>query len=182
MTHKMLSAGQPATIEAPSRLSTPTGFTIRDAVLLFGLLLLTIGVQLPRAASAHGYNGASPQFSAAACQQLVQDAGRPIAWARWEKGLSLEKTRSAKLRDSMPGWVGQLVQEWIADAYQWRANDEQIRQCAAQLGSVEDLPSAARLSVHETIGIWVRRIARQCDRDMLVKAANRIREEVGLEQ
>jgi hypothetical protein len=76
------------------------------------------------------------------------------------------------------------VQEWIADAYQWRANEEQIRQWAAELGSVDDLPSAERLSVHETIAIWMRRIARQCgEPDKHAKiGANLVPEEVRLDQ
>jgi hypothetical protein len=55
-----------------------------------------------------------------------------------------------------------LVQEWITDAYQWQATDDQILQWASELGNVQDLPHADRLNVHETTAIWLRRIARQC--------------------
>jgi hypothetical protein len=55
-----------------------------------------------------------------------------------------------------------LVQGWIADAYEWRATDEQVLQWARELGNAEDLPHADRLTVSETIAIWMRRIARQC--------------------
>ena len=97
-----------------------------------------------------------------ACYELVQDAGRMIAWARWEQGFSLEKTRAAPFPPNTPPWMVALVQEWITDAYQWQATDEQILQWAAELGNVDDLPHAADLSKHETIAIWMRRIARQC--------------------
>jgi hypothetical protein len=114
-------------------------------------------------ASAHMNEPPPPDYTAAACYGLVQNAGRAIAWARWEKGLSLEKTRSAPFQASTPGWAIYLVKGWIDDAYQWRPTDEQIRQWAAELGSVDDLPSAEALSVHEKIAIWMRRIGRQCD-------------------
>jgi len=154
---------------------------IPNTGILLGLLLLSSFLAQPRAASARGDDGAPPEFNAGACYQLVQDAGRLIASARWEKGLSLEKTRSAKFRDVNPVWGNSLVQDWIADAYQWRASDEQVRQWAAELGSVDDLPSAEALSVHETIAIWMRRIARRCgERDVHARApAN---DEVRLEQ
>ncbi len=101
-------------------------------------------------------------LTALACYELVQDAGRMIAWARWEQGFSLEKTRSAPFPPNTPPWMVALVQEWITDAYQWQATDEQVLQWAAELGSVDNLPHAADLSKHETIAIWMRRIARQC--------------------
>jgi len=74
----------------------------------------------------------------------------------------VEKTRSAELHDGTPVWASRLVREWIADAYEWHASNEQIRQWAAELGSVDPLPSAEQLSVHEAIAIWMRRIGRQC--------------------
>ena len=98
----------------------------------------------------------------AVCHELVQDAGRMIAWARWEQGFSLEKTRSAPFPPNTPSWKLALVQDWITDAYQWQATDEQILQWAAELGNVEDLPRATQLNRHELIAIWLRRIARQC--------------------
>jgi hypothetical protein len=126
---------------------------------LFGFCL----AQCAPVAFAHTNEPPPPDYSAAACYGLVQNAGRAIAWARWEKGLSLEKTRSAPFRANTPNWVIDLVKGWIDDAYQWRATDQQIRQWAAELGSVDDLPSAEALSVHEKIAIWMRRIGRQCD-------------------
>jgi hypothetical protein len=80
----------------------------------------------------------------------------------------MEKTRSAVLRDDTPSWAVDLENEWIGDAYEWRASTEQIQQWAAELGSVDDLPSAQQLSVHETIAIWMRRIGRECSQ----RAAN----------
>jgi hypothetical protein len=96
------------------------------------------------------------------CYELVQDAGRMIAWARWEQGFSLEKTRSAQFPPDTPPWMLSLVQDWITDAYQWQVTDEQVLQWAAELGNTDDLPPATQLSRHETIAIWIRRIARQC--------------------
>jgi len=76
-----------------------------------------------------------------------------------------------------------LVQGWIADAYQWRATDEQVRQWAAELGSVDNIPSAEALSVHETIAVWLRRIARSCnERDHARASANLVDSEVRREQ
>ena len=157
---------------------------IHDTRILVGVLSVSAFLAQPRAASARSDDGAPPQFSTVACYQMVQDAGRPIAWARWEKGLPLEKAQSAKFRDGTPVWAANLVQEWIVDAYQWRASDEQVRQWATELGSVDDLPSAEALSVHETIAIWMRRIARRCgERDAHASApANLISDEARLEQ
>jgi hypothetical protein len=101
-------------------------------------------------------------FNPVMCYELVQDAGRMIAWARWEQGFSLEKTRSAPFPPDTPIWMLTLVQDWITDAYQWQVTDEQILQWAAELGSTDNLPRATQLSSHETIAIWMRRIARQC--------------------
>ena len=61
------------------------------------VLLLMIWFAQPRPAVAHGYEPPA-EFSVAACVGLVQAAGRPIAWARWEKHLSLDKTHSAPFR------------------------------------------------------------------------------------
>jgi len=127
----------------------------------------------PRPAAAHGQESPTPEFNAVACYQLVQDTGRRIAWARWEQRFPAEKIRSAVLRDSTPTWAVELVKEWVTDAYEWHPSDQQVQQWAAELGSVEDLPSADRLSVHETIAIWMRRIGRQCnerDTDALASA------------
>lgn len=175
-------------LESPSRLGKPQSVRgrhpIRNIGILPALLLSAFVTQLSRIASAHGQDGTPPQFDVVACYQLVQDTGRPIAWARWERGLSLEEIRSAKFNGKPPVWVVHLVQEWIADAYQWHASDEQVHQWAAELGSVEDLPSAESLNVHETIAIWMRRIARRCgERDTHAKAPeNLVRDEVRVVQ
>ena len=101
-------------------------------------------------------------FTRGMCYELVQDAGRMIAWARWERGFSLEQARSAPFPSDTPPWMLTLVQDWITDAYQWQVTDEQVLQWAAELGNTDNLPPAAQLSSHETIAIWIRRIARQC--------------------
>lgn len=102
-------------------------------------------------------------FSRPGCYQLVQDAGRMIAWARWEHRLARADLQAMKLEEDTPTWIVTLVHQWIADAYEWRATDEQVYQWAAELGNTERLPRATQLSKHETIAIWMRRIARQCD-------------------
>jgi hypothetical protein len=144
-------------------LSQRVAHITRSAAVVLALLLVVWFAQWPRPAFAHEYGPPPLEFSAAACYGLVGAAGRPIAWARWEKHLSLNQTRSAPFRPDTPAWVIDLVNGWIDDAYQWRATDQQIRQWAAELGSVEDLPSADALSVPETIAIWMRRIGRQCN-------------------
>lgn len=105
-----------------------------------------------------------PQYSEPMCRLLVMDAGRMIAWARWERRLAVDQARAAPVPRDAPEWVATLVQEWITDAYEWEVTDDQIRQWAAELGTTRDLPTTGQLSVHETIAIWLRRIARQCDR------------------
>ena len=104
-----------------------------------------------------------PKFDLAACYQLVRYEGRMIAWARWEERVTLEAARSAPFADGTPTWVVDLVGGWIADAYAWQPTDEQIWQWAAELGNTDNLPDAQHLSKHETIAIWLRRIARQCN-------------------
>lgn len=126
--------------------------------LLFGLCFLPVH----STAHAHERPALSAEFDIVACYGLVKQSGRAIAWARWEKGLSLEKTRAAPFATGTPVWVVDLVKAWIDDAYQWRPTDQQIEQWAAELGSVDDLPGVDALSVHETIAIWMRRIGRQC--------------------
>ena len=138
------------------------GPRVRNTALVLGLLLCALMAHAPRPAAAHGQHSIPLEFNAAACYGLVQDAGRHIAWARWEQGLPVEKTRSAVLRGDTPSWAVDLENDWIGDAYEWRASSEQIQQWAAELGSVDDLPSAQQLSVHETIAIWMRRIGREC--------------------
>jgi hypothetical protein len=132
-----------------------TACAVWGAVLLCYFILLAPAKAAPPPAAVHA-------LTPAVCYELVQDAGRMIAWARWEQGFSLEKTRSAPFPPNTPPWMLALVQDWITDAYQWQATDEQILQWASELGNVEDLPHATALSRHETIAIWMRRIARQC--------------------
>ena len=135
------------------------------AALRWGLMLLlcVFVVPLSLADPERDPRGMPQQFSTVACYELVQDAGRMIAWARWERHFSLEKARSGGFRADTPGWAIDLVGSWITDAYQWQATDEQVFEWAAELGNVDNLPHADRLTVHETIAIWMRRIGRQCN-------------------
>jgi len=133
-----------------------TAAAVWAAVLLCYFMLLAPAKADPMRSEAHA-------LTPAVCYELVQDAGRMIAWARWEQGFSLEKTRSAPFPANTPPWMIALVQDWITDAYQWQATDEQILQWASELGNTDDLPHAAQLSRHETIAIWMRHIARQCN-------------------
>jgi len=136
----------------------------RSVALFWGtiLVLWALAMQSVRADPEGGATGIPPQFSTVACYELVQDAGRRIAWARWERRFPVEKTRSGAFPGDTPAWAVDLVGEWITDAYQWQVTDEQVYEWAAELGSVDNLPHADRLSVHETIAIWMRRIGRQC--------------------
>jgi hypothetical protein len=127
------------------------------------LMLLCALLTQPAAADpGHGSPPAPEAFDLMACYELVRNEGRMIAWARWELGYSLEKTRAGQFAEGTPVWVVDLVKAWIADAYSWQVTDEQVHQWAAELGNTADLPSASGLSRHETIAIWMRRIARQC--------------------
>jgi hypothetical protein len=136
----------------------------RPAALFWGMtvLLCASAMQPVRADPEGGAAGIPRQFNMVACYELVQDAGRMIAWARWERQFPVEKTRSRRFPDDTPAWVVDLVGKWITDAYQWQVTDEQVYEWAAELGNVDNLPHADRLSVHETIAIWMRRIGRQC--------------------
>jgi hypothetical protein len=138
---------------------------IRNAGLFLGLTLLfcTFVVPLAQADPEQDPRRTPSEFTTAACYDLVQDAGRMIAWARWERHFSVEKTRSAGFRDNTPQWVIDLVQDWIADAYQWHATDQQVLEWASELGRVENLPHADQLTTHQAIAIWMRRIARHCN-------------------
>jgi hypothetical protein len=137
---------------------------IRDALLLWAVALLLYALMAwPAKADPTEGNAPMPyRFTSGACKQLVQDAGRMIAWARWEQGYSLEKTRAAQFPAETPVWMIDLVQAWITDAYEWQVTDDQILQWASELGSVQDLPRVSQLNRHETIAIWLRRIARGC--------------------
>lgn len=126
-------------------------------------LALAAGAALPGAARADEDTPPLPaHYEESACHALVMDAGRMIAWARWEQRMALDKVRASPFRDGTPDWVVSLVGDWITDAYEWKATDEQVFQWAAELGSTKFLPKAAQLTKHETIAIWLRRIARGC--------------------
>jgi hypothetical protein len=135
---------------------------VSNTAILPGLLLSPFAVQVTHAAADRGHEAAPSEFSASACYQFVRNTGRQIAWARWEEAFPVETARATVLRDGSPSWAIDLQNQWISDAYQWRASDEQIRQWAAELGSVDNLPRAEDLSVHESIAIWMRRIGREC--------------------
>ena len=139
------------------------GLPVRRA-LLWGPFILCCALLAPAVVADPGRRQAeSPQsFDRIACYDLVQREGRMIAWARWEQGYSLEKTRAGQFADGTPAWMAAIVHTWINDAYSWQVTDEQIRQWAEELGNTDHLPAANRLSRHETIAIWMRRIARQC--------------------
>ena len=137
---------------------------IRDALPLWAVALLVYAL-MAWPAKADPTEGPRPmpyRFTTGACEQLVQDAGRMIAWARWEQGYSLEKARAAQFPAETPIWMIDLVQTWITDAYEWQVTDDQILQWASELGWVQDLPRVSQLNRHETIAIWLRRIARGC--------------------
>jgi hypothetical protein len=134
---------------------------VRNTCLL--LLTCTLAAPLAHAGSGRAHDRQPQQFNLAACYQLVHHEGRMIAWARWEENFPLEKTRTGEFREDTPVWMIDIVHTWIADAYRWQATDEQVRQWAEELGNTDDLPSAARLTKHETIAIWMRRLARHCD-------------------
>ncbi|MFO1320662.1 MAG: hypothetical protein U1F52_13680 [Burkholderiales bacterium] len=116
----------------------------------------------------------APRYTQSACFDLVSETGRMIAWARWEGRLTYEKVRNVAFEDGTPAWIVGRVNAWIADAYTWTATDEQISQWAAELGNTERLPHAAQLTSHESIAIWLRRIARGCGPEETVAAVGRI--------
>jgi len=90
---------------APQRSIERARRNMRNATI--GLTFL-VGFCLPQCAPiafAHTNAPLPPECSAAAWHSLVEGAGRAIAWARWEKHLSLEKTRSAPFRPNTPAWV-----------------------------------------------------------------------------
>ena len=178
MTQNRSGVARRARRTAQFRALIGRGRRVRNTAILVGLLLSPFGVELAHAAAERGHEAAPTEFSAAACYQLVRNTGRQIAWARWEQAFPVEKTRAAVLRDGSPSWAIDLQNQWISDAYQWHASDEQIRQWAAELGSVDNLPRADDLSVHESIAIWMRRIGRECGEyaGRTKTAANAVRE------
>lgn len=116
----------------------------------------------------------SAHYSQSACFDLVGETGRMIAWARWEGRLSRDKALTVNFEEGTPDWIVTRVQDWIVDAYHWKATDEQVRQWAVELGSTQYLPRASQLTAHETIAIWLRRIARGCGPDDVAGASERI--------
>jgi hypothetical protein len=97
-----------------------------------------------------------------ACYRMVQEAGRWVAWARWEEHLPIDVARSRSPSNSEPEPQARLVDAWIDDAYRWHVTDAQVQEWAAELGHAGSVPHADELSVHETIAIWLRRVARGC--------------------
>jgi hypothetical protein len=144
---------------------------VRNA-LVYGtmLTLCTFLAPLAQAGSAQGHGRTPDQFNLVACYQLVQREGRMIAWARWEERFPEQKIRTGQFSEGTPVWVVELVQIWISDAYAWQVTDAQVQQWAEELGNARNLPSAKRLSTHQTIAIWMRRISRQCDSKAEAKA------------
>jgi hypothetical protein len=135
-----------------------SGFLRRSAAL--AMFAAALAVQ-PEAARAQ--DRLPQEFNPETCHQLVLEAGRMIAWARWQENYPLDKTLSGQFREGTPEWMIDLVEGWIVDAYQWQATDEQIRQSAAELGYAGELPRAEQLNAQQTIAIWMWRIAHQCD-------------------
>lgn len=103
------------------------------------------------------------EFTRPACYGVAYREGRMIAWARWEQQYSLAKARQVGFAEGTPVWAMQLVNAWVEDAYVWKVTDEQILRWAQELGDISSLPRADKLSVHETIAIWMRHLAMDCD-------------------
>lgn len=116
----------------------------------------------------------SPTYSQPACFELVGDTGRLIAWARWQGNLSFDKVRNVSFEDGTPEWIVGRVRHWIVDAYTWQPTDDQVLQWAEELGSTQWLPRASQLTDHESIAIWLRRIARGCGPDERAGVAGRV--------
>ena len=131
---------------------------------LFAAAMLAMVLAPLQSGPARAQDRLPPEFNPVTCHQLAEEAGRMIAWARWEGGYSLDKTLSGQFREDTPAWMVDLVEGWIVDAYQWQATDEQIEQSAAEVGYAGELPRAEQLNVGQTIALWMQRIARQCDR------------------
>ena len=100
---------------------------------------------------ARSHDGTPPPEFNAVCYQLVQEAG-PDRLGTLGERFHGGKNRSAKFRDDTPGMGGRPGAGWIADAYQWRASDEQIRQWAASWFSRRPAKRGG-LSVHEAIAV-----------------------------
>ncbi len=157
-----------ATPRVPSRARQPlTSTALTRTALAWGPMLLCCAalVQPARADESRDLDHLPQTFNRAACYQLASNEGRMIAWARWEKELPEAKMRTGGVREGTPSWMIELIDGWIDDAYHWQATDEQVYQWAKELGNTNNLPHADQLSKHQKIAIWMRRIARQCDKD-----------------
>lgn len=120
---------------------------------------LLLAASLPAASAAPDRGAALPQeFDAAACQQLVLDTGRMIAWVRWELGAP-EHSVVVQFEEQTPDWIIALTDRWMADAYHWQATDDQVREA---LGDDTAASRAEELTTPQTIAVWMRRIARTC--------------------
>jgi hypothetical protein len=137
--------------------------------LTLGATLLTVAagvfaaMQAAHAQTEPGTNGLPEEFDTAACHALAQEAGGMIAWARWEQNIAEEVVSTVEFHEDTPGWVVGLVNHWIDDAYHWKITDEQLNQWAHELGVEAPAVRSDQLTKHQTIAIWLRRIARQCD-------------------
>lgn len=125
--------------------------------------LAALGALSPSAYADPGPEPLPNGFTRPACYGVAYREGRMIAWARWEQKYSLARMREVDFAEGTPAWAMQLVNAWVEDAYTWKATDEQIRRWAQELGDTSFLPRADTLSVHETIAIWMRHLARDCD-------------------
>ncbi|MCW5620043.1 MAG: hypothetical protein KIS79_02920 [Burkholderiales bacterium] len=144
--------------------SLDLGRAYRSVLVVF-LCLASLALTCAAHAEPARDPGRMPEaFNRLACYRMVQHEGRMIAWARWEERLSEEKTRTGGFALGTPPWVMNVIDEWIADAYAWRVTNEQVLHWAQELGNTDALPQAEELSVPEIIAIWMRRIARDCDR------------------
>lgn len=128
---------------------------------VLALISLAASIPMARAALEPSGDGVPQVFDTLACYQLVQDTGRMIAWARWEVGASEDRV-VVQFEEHTPEWIVDLTNRWIADAYHWEVTDDQVRQWATELGDRTASLRAGELTRHQTIAVWLRRIARQC--------------------
>lgn len=144
--------------------SLDPGGALRSVLVLFLCLASLALACTVHAEPARATKRTPEAFDRLACYRMVQHEGRMIAWARWEQRFSEEKTRTGRFAQGTPLWMMEVIDDWIADAYAWRVTNEQVLHWARELGNTDGLPPAEQLSVPETIAIWMRRIARDCDR------------------
>lgn len=157
-------------VDTPSRAAaarSPLSTQIRGAGLLRTLAAATFAAALTAAPLQSARADAPPeQFDSSACYQLVGEAGRMIALARWEEGVPQEKLREKQRRQDAPGWMTDLVDNWITDAFQWQATDELIHQLAMELDYAGQLPRVDQLTKHQTMNLWMQHIAHNCDQQV----------------